>query len=226
MRRSSSTWLRRGPPDLALRGGRQPIPCRPSTSCPRLLVSVSSGRAPQNGCRLAEELAKWNNDGPGRAKKQREPRHRTGSGAGDCGGKERSAGRAHMSELLGRTAGSALQAELPPVWLLPKLFGLLLIFFKRDGPKSHPTHSDLWANTGESGGNRFLSFPCLGRGRSTTMSGQPRRSRLLRFPSEFLATVRSEPKSMSDHPGLKPLDSFFACAGSRSPRDNKSMCIG
>jgi hypothetical protein len=92
-----------------------------------------------------------------------------------------------MPELLGGTGGGALQAELPAMRLLPKLFGLLLIFFKRDGPKSHPNHSDLWANTGESGGDRFLSFPCLGRGRSTTMSGQPHRSRLFRLPSEFLA---------------------------------------
>jgi len=41
--------------------------------------------------------------------------------------------------------------------------------------------SDLWANTGESGGDRFLSFPCLGRSRSTTMSGRPRHARLFSF---------------------------------------------
>jgi hypothetical protein len=164
MWRSSSTCQRKRPPDFNARraGSRFSVgpPLRPTGSWFRFRASGIG--------------TEWRNNGPGRGQKQREPCLGAGSGAGDCGGEGRSGGRAHMSELLGGTGRGALQADLPAMRLLPKLFGLLLIFFNRGEPKPHPNHSDLWANTGESGGDRFLSFPCLGRGRSTTMSGPPR----------------------------------------------------
>ncbi|HKW65886.1 MAG TPA: hypothetical protein VJP04_01275 [Terriglobales bacterium] len=67
-----------------------------------------------------------------------------------------------MPELLGRIAGDTLQAELPPLRLLPKLFGLLLISRGRGGRKPHlkiQVFGPIQARVAETG---FYRFPVLG----------------------------------------------------------------
>jgi len=67
-----------------------------------------------------------------------------------------------MPELLDRIAGGTLQAELPPLRLLPKLFGLLLISHDRHELKLHPkiqVFGPIQARVAEAG---FYRFPVLG----------------------------------------------------------------